>query len=192
MNLGIAMHNYHDQHRRFPPAAVCGPDGKPLLSWRVLILPYLNEDDLFNQFHLDEPWDGPHNIHLISQMPPIYGPYKGDPPANGMTYFRVFVGPGAAFEGTTGLTFNDFKDGTSNTILIVEGWDPVPWTKPEDFPYDPNSPLPRLGGIVKDGGFRAAFADGSVHIFSKDAPEETIRAFITRNGNEKIPWDFVN
>ncbi len=186
------MHNYHDTFGRLPPAAVCGPDGKPLLSWRVLLLPFLGEENLFNQFHLDEPWDSPHNIQLLSQMPSYYGPYKGDPPKNGMTCFQVFVGPGAAFEGTTGLTLDDFKDGTSNTILIVEAWDPVPWTKPEDLTFDPNGPLPRMGGIVKDGRFRAAFADGSVHDIPKETAEQTIRALITRNGNEIITWEFLH
>src|SRR5438270_10823114 len=110
------MHNYHDTHRRFPPAAVCGPDGRPLLSWRVLILPFLEQEALYKQFHLDERWDSPHNILLLPKMPITYGPYRNTATADGMTYFRVFVGPGAAVEGTTGLTFADFTDGTSNTF----------------------------------------------------------------------------
>jgi hypothetical protein len=70
--------------------------------------------------------------------------------------------------------------------LIVEAWDPVPWTKPEDLPYSPNGPLPRLGGIIKDGNSRASFVDGSVHDLSQGMKEETIRALITRNGNKRI------
>src|SRR5712691_6018975 len=135
------MHNYSDTYRRLPPAAVCGPDGKPLLSWRVLILPFLAQENLYQGFHLDEPWDSSHNIQLLSRMPSAYGPYKGDPPKDGGTYFQAFVGPGAAFEGTKGLTYADFKDGTSNTIMVVEAWDAVPWTKPEDLTYDPDRPL---------------------------------------------------
>jgi hypothetical protein len=180
------MHNYHDVHGRFPPAAVRGPDGKALLSWRVALLPFISQEELYKQFKLDESWDSPHNIQLLSQMPSIYGPYKGKPPADGMTYYQVFVGPGTVFEGPEGLTFQDISDGTSNTILIVEAWDPVPWTKPEDLPFSPKGPLPRLGGIVKDGNSRAVFADGSVHDLGQDIKEETIRAFITCNGNEKI------
>jgi Protein of unknown function (DUF1559) len=180
------MHNYHDTHHRFPPAAVCGKDGKPLLSWRVLLLPFIEQDDLYKQFHLDEPWDSPHNIQLVSRMPLTYGPYKGKPSADGMTYFRVFVGPGAAFEADKRLTFADFKDGTSNTFMIVEAWDPVPWTKPEELTYDPNGPLPPLGGIMKDGTFRVGLADGSVHNMPKGVRENTIRAYLTRNGGEVI------
>jgi hypothetical protein len=180
------MHNYHDTHGRFPAAAVCGPDGKPLLSWRVALLPFLEQQDLYKQFKLDEPWDSPHNIQLLSRMPSVYGPYKGKPPADGMTYYQVFVGPGTAFEGPEGLTFKDFPDGTSNTILIAEAWDPVPWTKPEDLPYSPNAPLPRLGGIVKDGSARVAVVAGGARTLRPGIKEETIRALITRNGNEKI------
>ncbi len=184
------MHNYHDTHHRLPPAAVCGPDGKALLSWRVLLLPFIEGDELYKQFHMDEPWDSPHNFQLVSRMPYTYGPYKGKPSGEGMTYFQVFVGPGAAFEAKKGLTFADFKDGTSNTFMIIEAWDPVPWTKPDDLPFDPDGPLPRLGGIMKDGSFRAAFADGSVHIIRKGTSEETIRALITRNGNQEILEDY--
>src|SRR5262249_3309110 len=170
------MHNYHDTYGRFPPAAVCGSDGKPLLSWRVLILPFIEQDALYKQFHLDEPWDSPHNIQLVEQMPIIYGPYRTKRTYDGLTYFRAIVGPGAAFEGKTGLTYAAFTDGTSNTILIAEAWDPVPWTKPEELTYDPYGPLPRFGGIMKDGRFRAAFADGSVHDIAEGVRAETIRA----------------
>ncbi len=141
------MHNYHDTYGRFPPAAVCGADGKPLLSWRVLLLPFIEGDELYKKFKLDEPWDSPHNIQLVTQMHPLYGPYRNKRTDDGMTYFRVFVGPGAAFEGMKGLTFANFTDGTSNTFLIVEAWDPVPWTKPEELTYDPNAPLPRIEGL---------------------------------------------
>src|SRR5438105_10195864 len=113
--MGMAMHQYYDTHHRFPPAAVCSPDGKPLLSWRVLLLPFIEEDGLYKQFKLDEPWDSPHNIQLVPRMPVIFGPYRNKATGDGMSYFRVFVGPGAAFEGTKGLTRADFSDGTHNT-----------------------------------------------------------------------------
>lgn len=180
------MHNYHDKFGRFPPAAVCDANGKPLLSWRVLILPFLEEDGLFKQFHLDEPWDSPHNVQLVLKMPIIYGPYRTRRTDDGMTYFQAIVGPGAAFEGANGLKFSDFKDGTSNTMSIAEAWDPVPWSKPEDLVYDPNGPLPRFGGIMRDGSFRALFADGFVHEISKGVREDTIRALITRDGHEEV------
>jgi hypothetical protein len=187
--MGLAMHNYFDTHHQLPPAAVCGPDGTPLLSWRVLILPFIEQDPLYRQFHLDEPWDSPHNIELVNQMPPVFGPYRNKRTYDGMTYFRAIVGPGAAFEGCKGLKFSDFKDGTSNTMLIAEAWDPVPWTKPEELVYDPNGPLPRFGGIIQDGTFRALFADGSVHTIKKEVREESIRALITRDGGDTIDYE---
>ncbi|HEY7158442.1 MAG TPA: DUF1559 domain-containing protein, partial [Gemmataceae bacterium] len=67
--LGIAMHTYHDVNDHFPPATIYDKDGKALLSWRVLLLPYLEQDDLFAQFHFDEPWDSKHNKPLLAKMP---------------------------------------------------------------------------------------------------------------------------
>src|SRR5439155_26494817 len=101
------------------------------------------------------------------------------------TYYQGFVGPGAFFEGTKAIRLADILDGTSNTLMIVEAAEPVPWTKPEDLPYAPNKPLPRLGGILPDG-FNAVFADGAVYFLKKDVDEKTLRALITRAGGELI------
>src|SRR5262249_57243764 len=100
----MAMHNYQDDHGQLPPAVVYGPDGTPLYSWRVLILPYIEEQDLYKQFHLDEPWDSPHNLTLLERMPSTYkapGRKAGLMPP-GHTVCHVFVGKGAAFEGCEG------------------------------------------------------------------------------------------
>ncbi len=144
----------------------------------------MEQDNLYKQFKLDESWDSPHNIQLLPKMPMTYGPYRNRRTHDGMTYFRVFVGPGAAFEERKRLRFGDFTDGPTNTFMVVEAWDPVPWTKPEELPFDPNGPLPRLGGIVQDGSFRALFADGHVENIPKATRDDIIRAFITRNGGE--------
>src|SRR5437016_5495874 len=101
----LAMHNYQGVHCRLPPAVVYGRDGTPLLSWRVLVLPYLGQQDLYEQFHLDEPWDSPHNLQLLPKMPVLYAPPSGKTwkvPAY-HTVCQVFVGKGAAFEGHEGL-----------------------------------------------------------------------------------------
>ena len=185
--LSLAMINYADtNHGRLPPAAVCGEDGTPLLSWRVLILPYIEQDDLYKQFHLDEPWDSPHNIELLSKMPRTYAApgskAKKLPPYH--TVCHVFVGKGAAFEGKEGLRIpGDFIDGTSNTILIIEAGDPVPWTKPEDIPFDPDSPMPELRCIFKDG-FRVGMADGSMRWMPKHIDEKKLREAIRRNDGQ--------
>ena len=127
--MGLAMHSYASANGTFPPAAVCDANGKPLLSCRVALLPYINEGRLYQQFKLDEPWDGPNNSKLLPLMPKCYA-FPGDttaPPGN--TYYRVFVGNGAAFDPprpsgpngeTPGIPLSDFTDGTGNTILIVE------------------------------------------------------------------------
>ena len=125
-----------------PPAAICDATGKPLLSWRVAILPYIQQGALYNQFKLDEPWDGPNNSRLIPLMPKVYA-LPGDTAAQpGYTYYRVFVGNGAAWEMKGGLHYPaDIPDGTSMTILVVEANDAVPWTKPDELTFNPAGPL---------------------------------------------------
>jgi hypothetical protein len=126
-NVALSLLDYEKATGALPPAAVCGKDGKPLLSWRVLLLPYLEregwaEQGLFEQFRLDEPWDGPHNLPLLARMPEVYSSPKGSQPH--ATFCQVFVGPGAAFEGTKGVRLGDFPDGTANTILVVAAVEP--------------------------------------------------------------------
>jgi hypothetical protein len=193
MQLGLAMHNYHSKHGTFPPAAVCSADGKPLLSWRVLILPYIAQDNLLQEFKLDEPWDSPHNILLLERMPKVYEPYNGfKTPQPYVTYYQVFDGRGAMFDGPQRLKIGEITDGLSNTFMIVEAGEPVPWTKPADLPYAADKPLPALGGLFADGGFRVALGDGSVRTMPRGVPEETLRALITPNGSEKIDWSRVD
>ncbi len=186
------MHSYQDTHGRLPPAVVYGDYGKPLLSWRVLILPFISQEQLFKEFRLDEPWDSPHNIELLPKMPRTYGPPPGKanmvPPHH--TVCKVFVGKGAAFEGVRGLRFpEDFPDGTSNTLMVVEAGEPVPWTRPEDLAYEPAGPLPDLRCLFKDG-FRVCMGDGSRRWVPRDIREATLRAVITRNGGEVLGDDW--
>ncbi len=184
--LVLAMQGYSHYHGgKLPPAALYSKDGKPLLSWRVLLLPYLEQVTLFEKFKLDEPWDSPHNKPLLAEMPAVYAPVGGPTPQPYSTFYRVFVGAGTAFEGTGGLSLSpgDFPDGLATTLLIVEGDETVPWTKPEEIPYAANQPLPKLGGQFR-GAFCAAFASGAVRLIEKGADENRIRAAVTRNGGE--------
>jgi hypothetical protein len=194
--IALACHNYHDTFGSFPPAAVYSKDGKPLLSWRVAILPYLEGDALYRQFKLDEPWDSAHNKRLLKQMPPVYaapvpvsgvlpGRPEGKQALQTETYYQGFVGEGAVFEGKEGIRMAEIRDGTSNTLLVVEGGEPVPWTKPQDLSFDRRKPLPKLGGLFPEI-FYAALCDGSVHGLKKKLDEQTLRALITRNGGEVI------
>jgi Protein of unknown function (DUF1559) len=182
--LAQALRAHNDQHGRLPPAFAYGPDGLPLLSWRVLVLPSLGQNELFNEFHLDEAWDSPHNLALLPRMPDIYAPprWKRSKVPAYHTVCHVFVGKGAAFEGTEGLRVPaDFPDGSFNTFLVVEAGKPVPWTKPEDLPYDPEGPLPDLRGLFRDG-FRAASAgdEGWVTFIKAGESEKKIREWIVR------------
>jgi hypothetical protein len=178
----LAMHNYNAQFGRLPQA---NPDPKlpptTQLSWRVQLLPYLEQDNLWKQFHQDEPWDSPHNKALLTRMPSVFAhPNHPEDNAKGLTYYRVFVGDHTAFPpGKVTRIPQNFPDGTSNTILIVEAADPVPWTKPDELVYDPNKPLPRLGGHFVSGA-NAAMADGSVVILrvGKGLSEPTLRSAI--------------
>ena len=189
MQIGLAMHSYNDATGKLPAAATCDPNGKPLLSWRVAILPYIEQGGLYNQFKMDEPWDGPHNSKLLSQMPKVYA-RPGESPTNGQTHYRVFVGNGAAFDWCKGANMpNDFPDGTSNTILVVEAATAVPWTKPDELDFDPNGPLPALDNQFS-GGSQAAMGDASVHMIPKDVSPQTLRAAITRNGGETLGPDW--
>jgi hypothetical protein len=195
--LAVAMHTYHEARGQFPPSAFCDKDGRPLLSWRVLLLPYVDEGDLYQQFNLNEPWDSPHNLGLQEKMPPIYVLPDGfRPPAEPYaTFFQVFTGPGAAFEGCKGMNFKeDFPDGISNTLLIVTSEKAVPWTKPADLDYAPGRPLPVLGVRLRFGTphlfantawVGLAFADGHARCIAPErVTQKSLRAWISRNGND--------
>jgi prepilin-type processing-associated H-X9-DG protein len=190
--LVLAIQSYHDSFTRLPQAgtgpelwAIRDKNQKPLLSWRVAILPFVECPSPYPQFHQDEPWDSPHNLRLLPLMPRSYaipGQANAQP---GMTHYQVFVGPGALFEADEVIRLRDVSDGTSDTLMIVEAANAVPWTKPEDLTCDPEGPLPPLGGHFR-GGFNVAFADGRVRFLSHRTPESTLRAMITRNGGEKF------
>jgi hypothetical protein len=193
--LSLAMHNYANVHRYLPPHAIYSKEGKPLLSWRVALLPYLEQNLLYKKFKLDEPWDSPNNKALLKYMPPSYiAPEERPSTEPYQTYYQVFVGTngpvGPIFEPSPKyhVAFTGgIPDGTSGTFLMVEAGNAVPWTKPEDIVYDPAKPLPKLGGLFSDG-FAAAFADNSVRFLTRDLDEEIIRACITRNGGEPVEW----
>jgi hypothetical protein len=191
--IGLAMHSYHDVNKALPPAAIYDKQGKPLLSWRVAILPYLEENALYKEFKRDEPWDSPHNKKLLVRMPKVYrSPFsrKGE---EGKTVYLAPLGKDTAFppERRGMLLPKDFPDGTSNTILIVEATDEraVPWTKPEDLPYNAKDPVAGLLSKDRDW-FLAVCADGAVHAVPLEIGLDNIRALFTRNGGEAITKPF--
>ena len=184
--VGLAMHNYHTMYGHLPTAAITDPQGQPLLSWRVTILPLMNKQSLYNKFKLDETWDSPHNQALLAEMPNIYH-CPSDPPAvdQTTTRYQVLTGPGTLFEGEKGTQVREITDGTSNTLLVVEATRPVPWTKPEDLPAGPGQAIPAFGSI-HPGGFQALFADGAVRFLKKTITPQALHALTTKDGGEII------
>jgi prepilin-type processing-associated H-X9-DG protein len=183
----LALHSYHDANKRFPPWGTAGANGQPLLSWRVAILPYIEQGPLWQQFKMDEPWDGPNNKKLIAQMPKLYALPGVKTKEPGLTHYQGFVGPGAGWESDPKIkiTLANITDGTANTVAVVEAAEPVPWTKPADLPFAQGKPLPKLSGAHK-GKANAAFFDGSVRALPANLDPVVLSALITRNGGEAI------
>jgi hypothetical protein len=184
--IGLAFHNHHAAYRKFPDRATRDQNGTPLLSWRVAILPFIEQQALYDQFHLDESWDSPHNIKLLDQMPETYI----DPSAvvaPGHTVFQVSQGPGLMFEETGERRFRDILDGTANTIMAVESSREaaVPWTKPSDLEFDMSNLLAKTGD-VHQGGFHVLLADGAVFFVTKSIDMELLKSLLTRAGKETI------
>jgi hypothetical protein len=183
--MALAMNTYcltYDHH--FPPAAG-GQGVHPGLSWRVTILPFAEEENLYSQFHLDEPWDSPHNVKLLPCMPKLYVlPGRSDGP--GLTHYRVFVGPDAAFDkpepdakDARGRQWADFPSGAGKTIFVVEAAEAVPWTKPDELEYDPKRPIPPLFDRPPNW-FHAAMGDAHVTTIHQETPELELRKMIER------------
>jgi prepilin-type processing-associated H-X9-DG protein len=152
----------------------------------VAILPYIEQEGVYREFKLDEPWDSPHNKKLISKMPETYKPGGVGTKEVGKTYYQVVTGPDTVFDGAQKMKLQDIKDGTSNTLLAIEAKDPVVWSKPDDLrmPKDKDK-IPAVGGLFKNG-LHVLFCDGSVRLMPRDPAPALLRAIITPNGGEVI------
>ncbi|HTU26321.1 MAG TPA: DUF1559 domain-containing protein, partial [Pirellulales bacterium] len=184
--LADAMRAAYDDKDRFP-GDICDASGKPLLSWRVRLLPYLGKEELYNQFRLDEPWDSKHNRRASIRMPSIYHtPMKGVP--HGKTAFLAPNGKGTIFEDQRWLDPKQIADGADSTILLVTAdvEHAVPWTKPEDLAIDPVNPA--LGLRHGHGHFVVAAADGSVWRLPDDLEPARLWGFFSAGGGEKVVW----
>jgi hypothetical protein len=185
--LVVALHTYADVHKgQFPPVANFDKDGKALLSWRVHLLPELGEAKLYEEFHLNEPWDSEHNKKLIARMPAVFGGPSRRLNEQGKTVYLAPVGKDMAFTGSAAgrRLPQDFPDGTSNTILLVEADadHAVEWTKPEDLTIDPTKPDAGLARHL--GQFLVAMADGTPHSVKETVSKKTLWAAFTPNGGD--------
>ncbi|MCE2806569.1 MAG: DUF1559 domain-containing protein, partial [Gemmataceae bacterium] len=190
--LGLALHNYHDANGRFPPAFVVDKAGKPLYSWRVLILPYIEQDAIYKKWKMDEAWDSPNNKPLSDLAIKVFNDPARE--ASNKTPYRVFFGNGAMFDAgkpapmASGTRLQDVTDGTSNTFMVVDAREEVPWAAPQELPFDPKKALPPMGAPGRQL-FLALMGDGSVRAIALGVAEETLKAYITRNGGEVIQPD---
>jgi len=185
----LALHNYHDVYHRFPPAYVADANGKPMHSWRVLILPFLEQKPLYDAYRFDEPWDGPNNSQLAGDLKILMCPADGTR-GKGQTSYVAVVGPGTAWPGTKRIDMADIKDGTNNTILIVEVHNSgISWMEPRDLDASqmPLAINPKTGLGISSGHpgcAQAARADGSVFVLDEKTPPATIRAMLTIAGRD--------
>jgi prepilin-type processing-associated H-X9-DG protein len=191
-SIGRALHEYEAVQRHFPAPALADRDGTPLLSWRVALLPQLGYQSLYERFHLDEPWDSPHNRALLAEMPPEFACPAGPGPRAGRTGYLVVVGPktevgstNTPFEPTRGADIQEFFDGTSNTAVVLETDVLVPWTKPEDLRWAPGGPLPQLTS-PHAGGAHVLLADGSARFLKSTIDSHILLGLLTINGGEVL------
>jgi hypothetical protein len=192
--LALAMQVYHDKYKSFPaqkgtapPLIGKGPPKTNNMSWRVAILPFIEQHELYNKFKHNEAWDSPHNKKVLDEnpMPAVFAsPLAED--GTKLTYYQIIVGEKTPWPNDTARPRipGSFTDGTSNTFLIVEGKTAVYWTKPEDITFD-GKDVPPLGGIFA-GEFNAAAVDGSVGWYSNKFRPDQIIARITATGGEQI------
>jgi hypothetical protein len=199
--IGVAMHAYNDEKGALPNNSYeqRGRQSRPLLSWRVHILPYLGHGELYKKFNLNEPWDSPTNRPQVVQMPGVYA--ATDTRANagvGRTYYRGFSHPGAIFEKPRNpgdqvprVSLQAILDGTANTIFVVDAGEAIEWTKPEDIDWSPGRPRPTLGGAYPNLTYcLVLFASGEVREMRKAVPDQTLRNLIDRQDGNVIPDDW--
>jgi hypothetical protein len=204
--IALGLQNYEDQCGSLPPAYIADENGKPKHSWRVLILPYIEQGNLYDAYDFNEPWDGPNNRKLAAQMPRCYDcpshAVRGGTRNTYTSYFAV-VGPQTAWPNEKSVQLKDFADGTSNTILVIEGDSrSVNWMEPKDLSYDEAIRLATSNEVSRNAGHwfedffhesyfgrNVALADGSVRMMIHGSSSELWASLLTINDGRKIDFD---
>jgi Protein of unknown function (DUF1559) len=190
--IQLALEGYHQQYGVLPPAYIADASGRPIHSWRVLILPFLDQAPLYGRYDLAEPWDGPHNIKLLGDMPPVFACPSHSPDAKDRASYAVVTGPGTMFPGGSSVKFGDVTDGVSATMMVVETANLViPWTAPIDLD------IRTMGLRINErdrpcissqhpGGASVIYGDGRVYFLKDIARAKLVRSAMTiagANGN---------
>jgi len=185
--LSLAMQNYHDEYKCFPPAVVTDPAGKPLYSGRVLLLPFLEEQSLYDQFDKSQAWNSPANRPLTQRAPRMFTDPSAPQGGGGQTDFLFVAGSGTALEplpdgGSRSLS--SISDGISNTLFMVEVKNSgINWAEPRDL--DLSQPISLPAGNHPNINL-GAFYDGHTQAIPKQTSPQQIRAMATRSGGEVI------
>jgi hypothetical protein len=187
--IALALMNYESKYGTFPPAYVADESGKPMHSWRVLILPDLDQQALYNDYNFLEPWDGPNNSRLLSRMPPVYAcpSHPGAPGSTTSTAYAAVFGEHCVFRGAEPVKMMDITDGMSNTLIVAEASNAgIPWMKPEDIDITLHPTAGDPSGFSSDhvGGFHGVLADGAVRFISQNISQQVLNALFTRDGGE--------
>jgi hypothetical protein len=181
--IALAFHQFESVHKKFPhPTKSPDPSHKYPVSWRVMILPFMEQKVLYSMYRFDEPWDGPNNSKLLT-VRPIQYVHPEAPAGSTNTPYLAITGEEAMFQPSKDTLPSDVRDGLARTLMVVESKSTVPWTKPDDLAYASDKPLPAVGGFSEEG-FHAAFGDGSVRFISKTIAESVLRAWLTARGGE--------
>ncbi len=195
--IGLAMHNYHQVYHCFPPAYLADEDGNPQHSWRVLLLPYLGHQWLYDQYKFDEPFNSAHNLTLANSIGNVYGcPDDWNAANTGGTSYVMLVGKDTISDGTSATKIEQIHDGTSNTILLVEMSNSnIPWMEPRDLSVDDitfgiNDSTPDgIRGNHGDGTVNLLLCDGSVRTVDATANPKVIEKMSTIAGRELVTSD---
>jgi prepilin-type processing-associated H-X9-DG protein len=190
--IGLAMHNYHEVHGCFPPAYLADENGRPMHSWRVLLLPFLEQGALYEEYDLEEPWDSPQNLALAGRTPQVYRcPSETMATASDTTYVMI-VGPETISDGTKATSIAEITDGTFETILVVEAAGTgINWLDPRDLNADEidyliNDPVDGGIGSEHPGGANVLFCDGAVMFLEGMVDPEQVEAMCTISGGEGV------